>query len=251
MKEGICQDPEFQTPLSKLLYFETSKNQTSELASLDEYISRMRPEQKDIYYLCSPTRDAALNSPYLEAFEKADVEVLFMYTAIEDFVMANLQSYEGRNLVSAEKSDIDLSELIKDNTDGEDENKKKVKAKRTGRVELTDKELRIVDSVEKEKEYEVEVEGTITAGRRDKLEDGVRILGEETKPTTIKLVTKNTMRIIITEGKNRQIRRICRKVGIPVVSLKRIRMNKLWMDSRLEEGDWRDLTEQELKQLLG
>jgi len=125
LKEGICQDPEFQTPLSKLLYFETSKNQTSELASLDEYISRMRPEQKDIYYLCSPTRDAALNSPYLEAFEKADVEVLFMYTAIEDFVMANLQSYEGRNLVSAEKSDIDLSELIKDNTDGEDENKKK------------------------------------------------------------------------------------------------------------------------------
>ncbi|PIQ78122.1 pseudouridine synthase [Candidatus Peregrinibacteria bacterium CG11_big_fil_rev_8_21_14_0_20_41_10] len=106
-------------------------------------------------------------------------------------------------------------------------------------------------SFEKEKEYEVEVEGTITAGRRDKLEDGVRILGEETKPTTIKLVTKNTMRIIITEGKNRQIRRICRKVGIPVVSLKRIRMNKLWMDSRLEEGDWRDLTEQELKQLLG
>ena len=122
MKEGICQDPEFQTPLSKLLFFETSKNRNSELTSLDEYISRMRPEQKDIYYLCAPTRDAALNSPYLEAFEKAEVEVLFMYTAIEDFVMANLATYEGRNLVSAEKSDIDLSELTK-SKDDDDETK--------------------------------------------------------------------------------------------------------------------------------
>ena len=74
----------------------------------------MRPEQKDIYYLCAPTREAALNSPYLEAFEKADVEVLFMYSAIEDFVMANLEKFEGRKLVSIEKSNIDLSELTKD-----------------------------------------------------------------------------------------------------------------------------------------
>lgn len=83
----------------------------------------MRPEQKDVYYLCAPTRDAALNSPYLETFEKAEVEVLFMYTAIEDFVMANLQTFEGRNLVSAEKSDIDLSELTKSNKDDTDESK--------------------------------------------------------------------------------------------------------------------------------
>lgn len=117
LKEGICQDPEFQGPLSKLLYFETSKNQTKELTSLDEYISRMRPEQKEIYYLCAPTRDAALNSPYLEAFAKEEVEVLFMYTAIEDFVMSNLEKYEGRKLVSVEKSDIDLSELTKSKAD--------------------------------------------------------------------------------------------------------------------------------------
>ncbi|CAB9498050.1 protein HtpG [Seminavis robusta] len=113
LKEGICHDFEFQEPLSKLLYFETSKNQNSELSSLDEYIGRVRPEQKDVYYLCAPSRDAALNSPYLEAFEKADVEVLFMYSAIEDFVMANLEKYQGRNLVSVETSDIDLSELTK------------------------------------------------------------------------------------------------------------------------------------------
>lgn len=143
LKEGICQDPDTQTTLllSRLLYFETSKNINTELTSLDEYIARMRPEQKDIYYLCAPTRDAAVNSPYLEAFEKADVEVLFLYTAIEDFVMANLMTYEGRNLVSSEKSDIDLSDLTKSSQDSDDDedkddSKNPYKADRT----LTDKE---------------------------------------------------------------------------------------------------------------
>lgn len=114
IKEGICQDYEWQTALSKLLYFETSKNTESQLKSLDEYISSMRPEQKDIYYLVAPTRTAALESPYLEAFENAGVEVIFLFTAIDDFVMANLEKYEGRKLVSVEKSDIDLGDLTKD-----------------------------------------------------------------------------------------------------------------------------------------
>merc|ERR1711862_731885 len=82
-----------------------------------------RPEQKDIYYLCSPNREAAKNSPYLEAFENANVEVLFMYSSIEDFVMSNLEKYEGRKLITVEKGDIDLSELTKNKND--DDGKKK------------------------------------------------------------------------------------------------------------------------------
>jgi HSP90 family molecular chaperone len=126
LKEGICQDYEFQGPLSKLLRFETSRNNepgSNLMVSLDEYISRMRPEQKDIYYLVAPTRDAALNSPYLEAFEKAGVEVLFLFTAVDDFVMANLEQYESRKLVSVEKGDIDLSELTKGKKDAKDDTK--------------------------------------------------------------------------------------------------------------------------------
>jgi TNF receptor-associated protein 1 len=114
LKEGICQDFEFQPQLAKLLRLETNKNTTKKLISLDEYISNMRPEQKDIYYLCAPTREAAAMSPYLEAFEKANLEVIFIYSAIDDFVMANIAVYEGRNLVSVEKSDIDLSPFTKD-----------------------------------------------------------------------------------------------------------------------------------------
>jgi len=108
LKEGICQDYEFQDPISKLLYFETSKGMRGEMISLDDYISRCKPDQKDIYYLHTPTRDMSLQSPYMEAFEKTDREVILVFSAIDDFVMANLGKYEGRKLVSAEKADIDL-----------------------------------------------------------------------------------------------------------------------------------------------
>ena len=120
LKEGICQHYDFQEKLSTLLYFETTKSTGNELVSFDDYIGRMRPEQKDIYYLVAPTRDAALSSPYLEAFERAGVEVLLMFSTIDDFVMANLAKYEKRQLVSIEKKDIDLSDLAKLN-DGDEE----------------------------------------------------------------------------------------------------------------------------------
>jgi len=119
LKEGICQDHEFQEPLSKLLYFETSKTLNGEIASFDEYVSRMKPEQKEIYFLCAPSRELAQQSPYLEAFEKTGREVIFVYTAIDDFVMANLEKFQGRALVSAEKSGIDLGD--DDNDDGNDD----------------------------------------------------------------------------------------------------------------------------------
>lgn len=120
LKEGLCQDFEFQEPLSKLLYFETSKTLSGELSSMDEYVSRCTPEQKEIYYLCAPTRELAMESPYLEAFEKAGREVMFVYTAIDDFVMSNLEKFQGRPLISAEKGDIDLGDTVDDEGEEDD-----------------------------------------------------------------------------------------------------------------------------------
>jgi len=108
LKEGICNDFEFQDQLSKLLYFETSKTMNEELSSFDEYVSRCKPDQKEIYYLCAPSREIALESPYLEAFEKSDREVIFVYTGIDEFVMTNLSKFQDRAIVSAEKSDLDI-----------------------------------------------------------------------------------------------------------------------------------------------
>jgi HSP90 family molecular chaperone len=134
LKEGVCQDFEFQSTLAKLLRFETNKNTTRNLISLDEYISNLRPEQSDIYFLCAPTREAAAMSPYLEAFEKANLEVIFVYTAIDDYVMANLDKYEGRQLVSVEKGDIDLSKFQTD------DDKKKEKDYKEGESKASDGE---------------------------------------------------------------------------------------------------------------
>jgi len=125
LKEGICHDYEFQPQLSKLLRFETNKNTTRELISLDSYVGNLRPEQDQIYYLTAPSREAAAMSPYLEAFEEANVEVIFIYSAIDDFVMANIANYEGRQLVSVEKSDIDLSKFGMNKSKEDEDDKEK------------------------------------------------------------------------------------------------------------------------------
>jgi TNF receptor-associated protein 1 len=146
LKEGICQDPEAQHHLSKLLRFESSRVQGkdvvgSELVSFDDYISRMRPEQLDIYFLLAPNRKAALNSPYLEAFENADVEVLLMYTSIDEFVMANMQKYENKSLVSADKGNIDFNRLKKKTEDADEEKEKEKKDAKSESIYKADREL--------------------------------------------------------------------------------------------------------------
>lgn len=100
-------------------------------------------------------------------------------------------------------------------------------------------------SSECEKEYEVTVDGTIMGGHIEKLERGVRLWGEPTKETRVQKIGRNQMRIVLKEGKNRQIRRICQKVGLPVIKLKRIRIKKLTLGD-LPKGKWRYLTPQEV-----
>jgi TNF receptor-associated protein 1 len=108
LKEGICQDYGYQKQLSKLLLFESSALDNGTLTSLDEYSSRCKPDQKKIYYLVAPNRSTALNSPYYETFKKSGVEVLFLYTTIDDFVMSNLRTFGDKALISAEMSALDL-----------------------------------------------------------------------------------------------------------------------------------------------
>jgi len=103
-------------------------------------------------------------------------------------------------------------------------------------------------SSESEKEYEVTIDGYLTKGRIEKLEKGVKLWGSSTKATKVKRVTSNKMRIILTEGKNRQIRRICQKVGLAVIKLKRIRIKNLKLGN-LAEGKWRYLTAEEIEML--
>ena len=100
-------------------------------------------------------------------------------------------------------------------------------------------------SAQCEKEYEVTLFKPIPKGAIDKLKKGVKLWGEKTLPTKIKIVGPRKMQIILMEGKNRQIRRICQKVGYPVKALKRIRIKKLKI-GQLPLGGWRYLTSDEV-----
>lgn len=100
-----------------------------------------------------------------------------------------------------------------------------------------------------EKEYIVTVDRPITEAFIRGMSSGVKILGEMTLPCTITRMSERVFRIILTEGKNRQIRRMCSAFGYEVRKLQRIRIMNIRLGSQ-KTGAWRDLTDQE-KQELG
>ncbi len=98
-----------------------------------------------------------------------------------------------------------------------------------------------------EKEYIVSVNKPITSGFIKKMANGVPILDTLTRKCEVEKVGKHTFRIVLTQGLNRQIRRMCDFLDYEVTSLKRIRIMNVELD--IPVGKWRDLTEQELKTL--
>lgn len=99
-----------------------------------------------------------------------------------------------------------------------------------------------------EKEYVVVVDKKITHDFISNMSKGVPILDRITKPCKISIINDRTFKIILTEGLNRQIRRMCDYFGYQVVSLKRIRIMHIPLD--LPTGKYRELTKQELKILF-
>lgn len=99
-----------------------------------------------------------------------------------------------------------------------------------------------------DKEYLVTVDQPISVRFLQKMARGVPILGTVTKPCRIKSVGKQRFKIILTQGLNRQIRRMCEFLGYNVVKLKRTRIMHISLGN-LKPGEWRDLTEQELTTL--
>lgn len=99
------------------------------------------------------------------------------------------------------------------------------------------------------KEYEVETDVPMTQGMLRKFEEGVLMDGTKTKPAEVHSLADNRFRITLTEGRNRQIRRMCRKVGAAVTSLRRIRIASL-TDDVLKPGEIRPLTMTERDALM-
>lgn len=99
-----------------------------------------------------------------------------------------------------------------------------------------------------DKEYIVRVDKPITQGFITGMANGVKILGTITKKCRVEALTKYTFRIILTEGLNRQIRRMCEVFGYHVLKLKRIRIMNIHLGD-LPTGAWRYLTTEELYQM--
>ena len=110
-KEGATSDFAYRDEIAKLLRFESSKSEPDEMISLADYVERMAEGQKEIYYINGPSRTAAESGPYVEAFKKRDIEIIYTLEPIDDFVMNHLGEFDGKKLVSADRGDLDLSEI--------------------------------------------------------------------------------------------------------------------------------------------
>ena len=100
----------------------------------------------------------------------------------------------------------------------------------------------------KEKEYIVTVNKKISIEFIEKMRRGVRIMGRLTRKCYVKKIHENSFKIVLTQGLNRQIRRMCEVLGYRVTKLKRIRIMDIHLDTKI--GEYRDLNDDEVKQLF-
>ncbi|WP_366295368.1 pseudouridine synthase [Paenibacillus sp. AN1007] len=101
-----------------------------------------------------------------------------------------------------------------------------------------------------EKEYVVTVDKPITDAFVQSMSQGVGILNVVTKPCEVYRQSENVFRIVLTQGLNLQIRRMCKALGYRVLKLERIRIMNITLDERLKRGEWRHLEQQELELLM-
>lgn len=99
-----------------------------------------------------------------------------------------------------------------------------------------------------EKEYVVTVDKPIDNEFVQKMSSGVEILNQVTRPCKVTRVNKHTFHIVLTQGLNRQIRRMCEVLGYKVQKLKRIRIMNIYLGN-LPRGAYRDVTDEELAQI--
>jgi molecular chaperone HtpG len=110
LKEGVATDFQHREPLGRLLRFESSATEKGKPTSLAEYVTRMKPEQKEIFFVLAPNRESAESSPYFEVFKARGLECLFLFDAWDEFVMEHLHLFDGKEIRAAEKAELGLED---------------------------------------------------------------------------------------------------------------------------------------------
>jgi molecular chaperone HtpG len=116
LKLGVHEDSINRNKIADLLRFYTSKS-GDEAISLKEYVSRMKPEQKDIFFITGESKQSVANSPFIESLKKRGYEVVYMIDPIDEYVIQQLKEYDGKKLKNCTKEGLDLDQT-------EDEKKK-------------------------------------------------------------------------------------------------------------------------------
>ncbi|RXM28184.1 Heat shock protein HSP 90-beta [Acipenser ruthenus] len=122
VKLGIHEDSQNRRKLSELLRYHSSQS-GDEMTSLLEYISRMKENQKCIYYITGESKDQVANSAFVERVRKRGFEVIYMTEPIDEYCVQQLKEFDGKTLVSVTKEGLELPE--------DDEEKKKMEEDQT------------------------------------------------------------------------------------------------------------------------
>ncbi|HLG55485.1 MAG TPA: molecular chaperone HtpG [Vicinamibacterales bacterium] len=111
LKEGVSEDSDNKERLLPLLLFESSFD-GSMLTSLADYVSRMKPEQKDIFYLGGQSRTVIEHSPHLEELRARGYEVLYFTEPVDELLAQAVTEFDGHRLRSAAKGQIELEQAV-------------------------------------------------------------------------------------------------------------------------------------------
>ncbi len=112
IKEGPIEDHANKERVAKLLRFATTHTDVDKQdISLESYVSRMKEGQEKIYYVTADSFAAAKNSPHLEIFRKKGIEVILLSDRIDEWLVSNLDEFDGKHLQSVAKGDLDLGVL--------------------------------------------------------------------------------------------------------------------------------------------